>query len=99
MVYLFCAINQYFKNIKHKRMKKTFTLLSVFLSAAISFAQNSSFINRVYEYRPAPGQFINTVTSGYQQGNTESQVLENVNTMLISDNTPTGMVSLGGWGG
>lgn len=55
----------------------------------------SAFANKVLEYRPAPGQFINTTTSAYESGFSTEQVLaratENIKKKYV--------LSLGGFGG
>ena len=61
-----------------KRDMKKFLLHSLIAVLAITAsAANSPYIARVYDYLPAPGQFINTVTSAYKPGFTrDSQKLQ-----------------------
>lgn len=55
----------------------------------------TAFANRVWEYVPAPGQFINTPTSAYKEGYSAQQVLDYA-TQRIKDKS---LLSLGGFGG
>lgn len=57
----------------------------------------SPYIAKVYEYNPAPGQFINTLPK-YEEGDTYDTMLEKVGEQLIGSSTP-GMISLGAFGG
>lgn len=54
-----------------------------------------AFANKVWKYRPAPGQFINTTTSAYKEGFTYEQVLAEA-TRRIQQKS---IISLGGFGG
>ena len=55
----------------------------------------SAFANKVFEYIPAPGQFINTTTSAYEDGFSAEQVLERATEKLKKKS----VISLGGFGG
>lgn len=55
----------------------------------------SAFANKVFEYIPAPGQFINTTTSAYEDGFSAGQVLERATEKLKKKS----VISLGGFGG
>ncbi len=55
----------------------------------------SAFANKVWEYVPAPGQFINTVTSAYKDGYNTQQVLDYA-TECIRNRS---MLTLGSFGG
>lgn len=57
---------------------------------------SSPYIYRVYEYRPAPGQFINLLPE-YEAGD-DANMMRLKAEEAIADNN-LGMVSLGGWGG
>ena len=76
-------------------MKRLFTLSVIFCSVA-AFAV-SPYINKVYEFVPAPGQFINTMPA-YTEGDTEASMLEKVNTALVGS-APASMICLGAFGG
>lgn len=56
----------------------------------------SRYISKVYEYRPAPGQFINELPL-YEKGDTEESMRKKVQECLLDENDE--MVSLGGFGG
>lgn len=54
------------------------------------------YANKVFQYRPAPGQFVNTTTTAYKDGfTTETQVLEYATERLQKHS----LLSLGGFGG
>ena len=55
----------------------------------------TAFANRVLEYTPAPGQFINTSTSAYKEGFTAEEVLNRATEMIQTKS----IISLGGFGG
>lgn len=76
-------------------MKKFFTLLGV--SVALSVSANSPYLSKVYEYVPAPGQFVNTMPE-YEEGDDNSKMHAKVEEQLCGDKNP-GMISLGAWGG
>ena len=56
----------------------------------------SPYISKVYEYRPAPGQFVNTMPQ-YEAGDSYGDMLRKVEESLSGTNDI--MVSLGGFGG
>lgn len=56
----------------------------------------SPYISKVYEYCPAPGQFINEMPL-YEDGNTYEDMLEKAEDSISGTNDI--MISLGGWGG
>ncbi len=55
----------------------------------------TAFANKVWEYVPAPGQFINTATSAYKDGYSAQQVTDYA-TEIIKGKS---LLSLGGFGG
>lgn len=58
---------------------------------------SSAFMNNVYEYLPAPGQFVNeTKTAGF---NSDITTLEKANEYALERLKKKNYVSLGGWGG
>lgn len=69
---------------------------SCLMVTAVGMA-SSPYISKVYEYKPAPGQFINELPE-YEQGDTYSVMLAKVGEQLIGDKTP-GMITLGAYGG
>lgn len=78
-------------------MRKTLTFLLCFLSTFI-VAQNSPYINRVIEYRPAPGQHINRLFPSPKMSNTYEDALKFANNQLLSQNHSK-LLGLGGYGG
>lgn len=65
--------------------------------SALSAGANSPFISEVFEYVPAPGQFIHLIPEVTDDMSRE-QVLEAAARQLVGDERP-GMVSLGAFGG
>ena len=59
-------------------------------------AQSSPYISRVWEYCPAPGQFVNQLPE-YEEGD-DSNMMRLKAEEAIADNNQ-GMITLGGWGG
>lgn len=55
----------------------------------------AAFANKVWEYKPAPGQFINTATSAYKEGFTYEDILEEATRKIQRKS----IISLGGFGG
>ena len=56
----------------------------------------SPYINKVYEYRPAPGQFVNKMPL-YEEGDTEETMAAKATASIANDNQE--VISLGGFGG
>lgn len=65
--------------------------------SALSAGANSPFISEVFDYVPAPGQFIHLIPEVTDDMSRE-QVLEAAARQLVGDERP-GMVSLGAFGG
>ncbi|MBR1808807.1 MAG: PKD domain-containing protein [Paludibacteraceae bacterium] len=59
-------------------------------------AAQSPYISKVYEYRPAPGQFVNLMPE-YTEGDTEETMRAKAEGLLC--NPDSGSICLGGWGG
>jgi hypothetical protein len=78
----------------NKARKALFTLPCLFICMAI--AAQSPYISRVYDYMPAPGQFINELPE-YTPGDTREDMTRKAEE-AIARNTQ-GMISLGGYGG
>jgi len=60
-----------------------------------AYAQ-SPYISKVYEYRPAPGQFVNELPE-YEEGDDENEMRIKAEECLVDHEQI--MISLGGWGG
>lgn len=77
-------------------MKKNITIL-FFCFVAIASAQTlSPYITTVFDYSPAPGQFINVLPK-YEQGDTQQQMNQKAQEAIA--NNKRYLVCLGGWGG
>ena len=78
-------------------MKKSL-LIALMMVATLSVnADNSPYIAHVYDYLPAPGQFMNTVTSAYRPGYTRDSVMVYLESVLCGK--VNGTISLGSYGG
>lgn len=75
---------------------KKLLLIAITLFSLSANAQNSPFISRVFEYRPAPGQFTNTLPQ-WKEGDTADSMAVKAERCLANDNRQ--MISLGAWGG
>ncbi len=76
-------------------MKRIFLLLSVGLS--LSMSAKSPYLSKVYDFVPAPGQFINEMPE-CEEGDTKTEIISKVEEQICGDKNP-GMISLGAWGG
>lgn len=56
----------------------------------------SPYICKVFDYMPAPGQFVNKLPE-YSEGDTYEDMVEKANKWLVGEDT--WMITLGGWGG
>lgn len=65
-------------------------------STVIVGPDGSPYADKVYEYMPAPGQFINDPQQGFREGWTRTDAAEYAREQLKKDG---GFVSLGGFGG
>ena len=79
------------------KMKKTFLLSFVAMAMLAVSAGNSPYIARVYDFLPAPGQFVNKVPA-YKPGYTQDSINALVEAALCGRATG-GTVSLGSFGG
>ena len=77
-------------------MKKTFLLSLAAVSLMAASAGNSPYIARVYDYLPAPGQFVNQFPS-YKPGYTQDSINAQLEAVLCGSVNAT--VSLGSYGG
>lgn len=80
-------------------MCKNFISFMVFIAAFLvvssAYAQ-SPYISRVWEYCPAPGQFVNSMPE-YEDGDDADDMRIKADEAIVENNR--GMISLGGWGG
>ena len=77
-------------------MKRIFTLFFAGVSIC-AVAQNSPYISKVYDFLPAPGQFVNELPE-YMDGDSHEAILAKVEEQICGDKNP-GMISLGAFGG
>ena len=73
-------------------------ILKLIFSAVVSISINaqSPYIHKVFDYRPAPGQFVNKLPE-YEPGNTQDDMNRKAEASISGENR--GLVSLGGYGG
>ena len=77
-------------------MKKNNILLLFFVIITISLYAQSPYISKVFDFRPAPGQFVNMLPK-YKDGDTHETMLTKVAEAIVGDEK--GLVSLGAYGG
>lgn len=77
-------------------MKKSIFILLLVGWASLVLAQHSPYINKVYEYRPAPGQFVNQLPE-YEEGDDANDMRLKAEDCIA--NHEQVIISLGGWGG
>lgn len=77
-------------------MKRIFTLFLAGVSLCAA-AKNSPYISKVYDFLPAPGQFVNELPE-YMDGDSHEAILAKVEEQICGDKNP-GMISLGAFGG
>ena len=77
--------------------KQFLLLIGVLLLGAISvYGQTSPYITRVWEYKPAPWQFVNELPE-YEAGDDEEAMCRKAEELICG--TQQYAISLGGWGG
>ncbi|MBQ8773640.1 MAG: hypothetical protein IJZ17_04090 [Muribaculaceae bacterium] len=77
-------------------MKKIVTTL-LWVTCALLCEANSPYISKVFDFLPAPGQFVNQLPE-YEVGDSKSEIIEKVEEQICGDKNP-GMISLGSYGG
>ena len=77
-------------------MKLKVTLLGMAVGVAAAGAQ-SPYISTVFEYRPAPGQFVNELPA-YEEGDTEEDLRRKAEEYIAGQENGS-LLSLGAWGG
>jgi hypothetical protein len=77
-------------------MKKNTILPFLLIAFCISIYAQSPYIHKVFEYRPAPGQFVNEMPI-YEEGDTYEDMILKVEEAIGGDEK--GVVSLGAYGG
>ena len=81
---------------KENGIKKTLFTLHCSLFICTAIAQQSPYISRVYDYMPAPGQFINELPE-YTPGDTREDMNRKAEVSIANNNQE--LISLGGYGG
>ena len=76
-------------------MRKIFVVCCLAL-CAVTLSANTPYITKVWEFVPAPGQFVNEMPA-YEAGD-DADAMRLKAQEQIADNAQ-GMISLGGWGG
>lgn len=61
-----------------------------------NFTDGTPYITKVLDYRPAPGQFVNTMPE-YEEGDTQETMNRKV--LELIGNNERGLITLGGYGG
>jgi len=76
-------------------MKKTILFIFHISMSALVYAQ-SPYIHKVFDYRPAPGQFVNKLPQ-YEAGDTQETMIQKVEEAIVGD--AKGLITLGAYGG
>jgi hypothetical protein len=82
-------------DINFKFMKVN-VLLTLFVGVCGAIYAQSPYIHKVFDFRPAPGQYVNTLPM-YDEGDTQEDMILKVEKAIAGDNQ--GLVSLGAYGG
>ena len=77
-------------------MKKIVILLSICIGVSVAVFAQSPYINKVFDYRPAPGQFVNQLPE-YETGDTREDMRRKAEESIGGENDIP--ISLGGYGG
>jgi hypothetical protein len=77
-------------------MKKTLLLQLLTLCVSAHIHAQSPYISKVFDYRPAPGQYVN-VHPKYEEGDTHETMIHKVAEGIVGD--AKGLVTLGAYGG
>lgn len=76
--------------------RKIFTTIILLLLAVNMLKAQSPYISKVFEYRPAPGQFVNKLPA-YENGDTQEDMNRKAEESIGGENKV--LISLGGYGG
>ena len=77
------------------KQKVLFSIIFILLTTGIAKAQ-SPYINKVYEYLPAPGQYVNALPR-YESGDTQEDMNRKAEESISGENKE--LISLGSYGG
>ncbi|MDR2139378.1 MAG: PKD domain-containing protein [Tannerella sp.] len=78
------------------RKKLIVLFTGLWTGLTLSAQQKSPYISKVYDYQPAPGQFINALPA-YEPGDTREDMLRKAETLLAGEESS--LISLGAYGG
>lgn len=78
--------------------KPAIILLLSALAFGLHVRAQRAYINKVYEYRPAPGQFCNVFPT-YVEGDTEADIIAKVEEQIVGKVGSSNYICLGAWGG
>ncbi|WP_185153824.1 T9SS type A sorting domain-containing protein [Dysgonomonas sp. 520] len=77
-------------------IKNLIVILSCFASSASIMAQKNPYIEKVYDFAPAPGQFVNKLPE-YEEGDTKTDMIRKAEECIKNENKVP--ISLGAYGG
>lgn len=76
-------------------LMQRYLFIAAVFAVSFAYAQNP-YITHVWEYCPAPGQFVNSMPE-YEDGDDANDLRMKAEEAIADNNR--GMISLGGWGG
>ena len=79
-------------------VRRRLAAVTVASAAAGLLSAQSPYIDRVYDYMPAPGQFVNDMPK-YEQGDTQADMNRKVENAIAGAHHNESMITLGGYGG
>lgn len=79
-------------------MMKKLIIAFCFLGATAFAQANSPYMAKVYDFMPAPGQYVNVMPE-YKPGDTKETMIKKVQEQLCCDPSDAEMISLGAYGG
>lgn len=83
--------------IKLRHIQQFLLTAAIALASVCVYAQKP-YISKVYEYRPAPGQFINVLPT-YEAGDSETEMIAKAEAQIVGRVGSTNYICLGAWGG
>lgn len=73
-------------------------IVGIFAVLCLPNRAQSPYIHKVYDYMPAPGQFVNTMPE-YAPGDTQADMNRKVEELIAGTHHNESMITLGGYGG
>ena len=83
--------------MKQLTSRQTVIMTVAVASMLLKAGAVSPYINKVYDFCPAPGQFVNMLPE-FEDGDSHEQIITKVEEQICGDKNP-GMISLGAFGG